>query len=130
MLARSLSPAAVTVQAIDAAQPFDFEHKARAKLNDEKRLKVGIVGFGTFGQFLAKRLVARGHRVLATSRTPYDALARQMGVEYFQDADDFCEEHPDVRRLRMCADWAGGRGGGAEQGGWDRRGAPPRHSAS
>jgi hypothetical protein len=33
-----------------------------------------IVGFGTFGQFLAKRLVARGHRVLATSRTPYDAV--------------------------------------------------------
>ncbi|KAL6764777.1 arogenate/prephenate dehydrogenase [Haematococcus lacustris] len=87
---------ALRVHAIDAAQPFDFEHRARAKLNDEKKLKVGIVGFGTFGQFLAKRLVARGHKVLATSRTPYDQLARQLGVDFFQDPDDFCEEHPDV----------------------------------
>lgn len=91
-----LLPAAVTVKAIDAAQPFDFEHRAKAKLADEKKLKIGIVGFGTFGQFMAKRLIARGHKVLATSRTPYDAVAKQLGVEFYQDPDDFCEEHPDV----------------------------------
>jgi arogenate dehydrogenase (NADP+) len=88
--------AAVKVRAVDAAQPFDFEARARAKLADEKRLKIGIVGFGTFGQFLAKRFIARGHRVLATSRSPYEAIARQLGVDFFQDPDDFCEEHPDV----------------------------------
>ncbi len=54
------------VWAIDAAQPFDFEHRAKQRLNDENRLKIGIVGFGTFGQFLARRFVARGHQV----RTP------------------------------------------------------------
>ncbi len=90
------SLAVLTVRAIDAAQPFDFEHRAKAKLDDEKRLKIGIVGFGTFGQFLAKRFLARGHKVLATSRTSYEQEARQMGVEFFQDPDDFCEEHPDV----------------------------------
>ncbi|GIL56254.1 hypothetical protein Vafri_11599 [Volvox africanus] len=86
----------IKVVAIDAAQPFDYEHRLRQKKNDESKLKVGIVGFGTFGQFLAKRLVARGHKVIASSRTPYDEIARKIGVEFFQDVDDFCEEHPEV----------------------------------
>lgn len=87
---------AVQVVALDAAQPFDFEHKARQKLAKEQRLSIGIVGFGTFGQFMAKRMVQAGHRVLATSRSPYHKEAAAMGVDYFQDVDDFCEEHPDV----------------------------------
>lgn len=73
-------------------------------MDDEKKLKIGIVGFGTFGQFLAKRFVARGHKVLATSRTPYDEVAKKLGVDFFQDPDDFCEEHPDVR----AAGWGSG----------------------
>ena len=44
-------------------------------------LRVAIIGFGTFGQFLARRWVLRGHRVLATSRTDYSAEAAEMGVE-------------------------------------------------
>jgi hypothetical protein len=35
-------------------------------------------------------------RVLATSRTPYYEQAQDMGVEFYEDVDDFCEEHPDV----------------------------------
>jgi arogenate dehydrogenase (NADP+) len=84
------------VAALDAAQPFDFEAKARAALAHEQRLTIGIVGFGTFGQFLARRMAAAGHRVLATSRQPYHDAAAAAGAEFFQDADDFCEEHPDV----------------------------------
>jgi arogenate dehydrogenase (NADP+) len=53
---------AVRVLALDAAQPFDFEHRARQKLAKEQQLTVGIVGFGTFGQFIAKRMVLAGHR--------------------------------------------------------------------
>jgi arogenate dehydrogenase (NADP+) len=94
----------MVVMAIDAAQPFDFEGRARAKLDDEKRLKIGIVGFGTFGQFLAKRLIAKGHKVLATSRTPYDKEAQQLGVDFFSDPDDFCEEHPDVSSCWLAAE--------------------------
>ena len=51
------------MKALDAAMPFDFEHKASATLDRAKRLTVGIVGFGTFGQFLAKRLMQAGHQV-------------------------------------------------------------------
>ena len=60
------------------------------------KLKIGIVGFGTFGQFLAKRFTLRGHSVLATSRQDYFEIAKELGVEYFTDANDFCEAHPDV----------------------------------
>jgi arogenate dehydrogenase (NADP+) len=35
-------------------------------------------------------------RVLATSRTPYYQQAAEMGAEFYEDPDDFCEEHPDV----------------------------------
>ena len=50
-------------QALDAALPSDFEAKALHALKKQRALTVGIVGFGTFGQFLAKRLVDSGHRV-------------------------------------------------------------------
>lgn len=35
-------------------------------------------------------------QVIATSRSPYHDAAAAMGVRYFTDGDDFCEEHPDV----------------------------------
>ncbi|KAK9833303.1 hypothetical protein WJX81_004631 [Elliptochloris bilobata] len=87
---------ALRICALDAAMPFDFEHKAKAILERQGKLRIGIVGFGTFGQFLARRLVAAGHEVLATSRSPYEAAAADMGVAFYRDANDFCEEHPDV----------------------------------
>lgn len=49
--------------ALDAAMPFDFEAKANARMKHASALRIGIVGFGTFGQFLAKRLIQAGHKV-------------------------------------------------------------------
>jgi hypothetical protein len=64
------SIAGLRVLALDAAMPFDFEHRARQQLRSQSAqqgnpnpLKVGIVGFGTFGQFLARRFVQAGHQV-------------------------------------------------------------------
>ncbi|KAL4431139.1 hypothetical protein ABPG75_006395 [Micractinium tetrahymenae] len=84
------------VLALDAAFPFDREAQLRRQHSQQSRLKIGIVGFGTFGQFLARRMVQAGHEVIATSRSPYHDVAAAMGVKYFTDADDFCEEHPEV----------------------------------
>eukprot|EP00884_Botryococcus_braunii_P014711 jgi/Botrbrau1/23240/Bobra.0041s0076.1 len=84
------------VWSLDAAMPFDFEHRAQEHLAKKRQLKIGIVGFGTFGQFLGKRLVEAGHKVLATSRTPYYSKAAEMGVTFYEDPNDFCEEHPEV----------------------------------
>lgn len=55
--------AGMQIMALDAAMPFDFEHKATQSLKKKWLLKIAIIGFGTFGQFLAKRLVAVGHEV-------------------------------------------------------------------
>lgn len=84
------------VFALDAAMPFDYEAKANARHKQQTALRIGIVGFGTFGQFLAKRLISQGHKVIATSRGDYFELAQSLGVHFFQDADDFAEEHPEV----------------------------------
>jgi hypothetical protein len=132
---------AVNVSANDAAQPCDHESTRPPEL---EKLKVGIIGFGNFGQFLAERMLQQGHQVLAHSRRDYSDEARKLGVAYFRsvghktilnqrhslhefasrstttsefmpidlervrstaplavalcdrDADDFCEEHPEV----------------------------------
>jgi arogenate dehydrogenase (NADP+) len=41
-------------------------------------------------------MVLAGHRVMATSRGDYGELAESMGVEFYKNMDDFCEEHPEV----------------------------------
>lgn len=47
-------------------------------------LKIGIVGFGSFGQFLAKTMIKQGHTLRATSRTDYSHLCLQMGIRFFR----------------------------------------------
>ncbi|KAI5081872.1 hypothetical protein GOP47_0001615 [Adiantum capillus-veneris] len=66
------------------------------QFKDQKKLKIGLVGFGNYGQFLAETMVKQGHTVLAHSRSDYSAIGRKMRVHFFRDADDFCEEHPEV----------------------------------
>ncbi|KAI3891356.1 hypothetical protein MKX03_031452 [Papaver bracteatum] len=84
------------VRALDATQPYDFEAINNDLFEKSKKLKIAIVGFGNFGQFLAKTLVRQGHKVLAHSRSDYSDIARKLGVHFFTDADDLCEEHPEV----------------------------------
>lgn len=60
------------------------------------KLKIAIIGFGNFGQFLAKTLVKQQHTVLAYSRSDRFAEARSLGVSFSHDLDDLCEQHPDV----------------------------------
>ncbi|XP_031504447.1 arogenate dehydrogenase 2, chloroplastic-like [Nymphaea colorata] len=59
-------------------------------------LKIGIVGFGNFGKFLAKALSKYGHTVIATSRTDYSEYCRNNGIQYIRSIDAFCEEQPDI----------------------------------
>ncbi|XP_076921843.1 arogenate dehydrogenase 2, chloroplastic-like [Bidens hawaiensis] len=88
------------ISAIDAAQPFDYESKLNTHFTKSKTLKIAIVGFGNFGQFLAKTLVRQGHDVLAYSRSDYSTQAADLGVRFFTNPDDLCEEHPEV--ILLC----------------------------
>jgi glutamate dehydrogenase/leucine dehydrogenase len=77
------------VAAIDAAQSFDYESLRMEELQSGNKLKIGIVGFGNFGQFLAQRMISQGHKVLAYSRTDYKDVAHTMGVPFFRYGSKF-----------------------------------------
>lgn len=55
-----------------------------AAVDHHHKLKIGIVGFGNFGQFLAERIRKQGHTVIAYSRGDYVDVARKMNVSYFR----------------------------------------------
>ena len=73
------------VSAMNATPPFEYESKKSQELEMSRKLKVGIVGFGNFGQFLAERMLQQGHfEVVAHSRRDYSDKARKLGVAYFR----------------------------------------------
>lgn len=43
------------------------------------RLKIGVIGFGKFGQFIAKTLV-KNHDVVGMGRGDYSVVAREIGA--------------------------------------------------
>lgn len=88
------------IQCIDAAQLYDYESKLAIRSQNSQKLKIAIVGFGKFGQFLAKTLTHQGHTVLAHSRTDQSIVARKLGVSFFPNPDDLCEEHPEI--ILLC----------------------------
>lgn len=60
-------------------------------------LTIGVVGFGRFGQFIARTFSKHG-RVVATSRSDYTDLANGMGVTYIplSDPEAFLDQNLDV----------------------------------
>ncbi|KAG2606773.1 arogenate dehydrogenase 2, chloroplastic-like isoform X1 [Panicum virgatum] len=64
-------------------------------------LRVGIVGFGNFGQFIAGGIQRQGHAVLAASRSDYSDYCAGRGIRFFTSVDALCEEQPDV--LLICS---------------------------
>ncbi|GJS54677.1 arogenate dehydrogenase 2, chloroplastic-like protein [Tanacetum coccineum] len=97
---KTLTLTRTKIKAIDAAQPYDRESKLSSQIPKSITLKIAIIGFGNFGQFLAKTLVRQGHTVLAHSRADYSSRAAALGVAYYSNADDLCEEHPEV--ILLC----------------------------
>lgn len=65
-------------------------------LSNSNKLKIAIIGFGNFGQFIAKAFIQQGHIVLAHSRTDYSLTAKSRNVNFFKDPHDICEQHPDI----------------------------------
>ncbi|KAK1403500.1 Prephenate/arogenate dehydrogenase domain-containing protein [Heracleum sosnowskyi] len=96
---RRIAPRLI-IRAMDTTQHFDYESHLSQRLTKSTKLKIAIVGFGNFGQFLAKTLVKQGHTVFAHSRSDYSEKAAELEVSFFKDADDLCEEHPDV--ILLC----------------------------
>ncbi|KAF5200629.1 Arogenate dehydrogenase [Thalictrum thalictroides] len=70
-------------------------------IKQELPLKIGIVGLGAFGQFLAKAFQRQGHNVLGTSRSDYSEYCKDNGIDFFRDLNGLCEAQPDV--LLVCS---------------------------
>uniref|UniRef100_J3MEU0 Prephenate/arogenate dehydrogenase domain-containing protein n=1 Tax=Oryza brachyantha TaxID=4533 RepID=J3MEU0_ORYBR len=106
-------PAASTSRAPVAPPPDHHQDAAAAAGHDpspeeEERadvaagaLRVGIVGFGNFGQFIARGIQRRGHAVPATSRSDYFGYCARRGIRFFATADALCDAGPDV--LLLCS---------------------------
>ena len=62
-----------------------------------KPLTIGVVGFGRFGQFIAKTLSKHG-KIVVTSRSDYTDVANDMGADYvpLSDPQSFLDQNLDV----------------------------------
>lgn len=95
-LTRRRHPSALRIRALDAAQPYDYETQLSRRFSQSTALKIAIIGFGNFGQFLAKAFIRQGHTVLANSRSDHSSVAQSLGASFYADTHDLCEQHPDV----------------------------------
>ena len=77
----------------DVVKLYNYKSNDANQSDDKTKLKIAIVGFGNFGQFLAKTFVRHGHQVLAYSRSDYSHVAQELGVSYFNNIDDLCESN-------------------------------------
>ena len=62
----------------------------------KKNLNVGIIGFGRFGQFIAKKMVNYGFNIYATNRTNYSHIANKIGVNFIEDNFEKLEKKLDI----------------------------------
>lgn len=74
-------PGGRTIIVADNEKENEFE-------ND--KLKIGIIGFGKFGQFLASMFKQQGHEVLGMDKHDRSSAAEMGGVEFYSNFD--CNE--------------------------------------
>ncbi|GAV85797.1 PDH domain-containing protein, partial [Cephalotus follicularis] len=84
------------ILSLDAAQPFDYETHIKSQHQKSNSLKIALIGFGNFGQFLSKTFLTHHHTLLAHSRTDHSSLASSLGIRFYPDPNDLFEQHPDV----------------------------------
>ncbi|XP_021906453.1 arogenate dehydrogenase 2, chloroplastic-like [Carica papaya] len=89
-------PPRLRILSLDAAQPFDYETQFKSQYLKSNALKIAVVGFGNFGQFLSKTILRHGHTILPHSRSDYSLAAADLGLTFFHDLNDLCEQHPEV----------------------------------
>ncbi|CAA7389348.1 unnamed protein product [Spirodela intermedia] len=61
-----------------------------------RSLRIGIVGFGPFAQFLAEAMLRQGHSLTATSRSDHSQRCSQMGINFLKDATEFLENENEI----------------------------------
>ncbi|XP_011627086.1 arogenate dehydrogenase 1, chloroplastic [Amborella trichopoda] len=85
-----------SLETLMAASLSSSPNSSSSSCSSPCSLRIGIVGFGAFGQFIAKTLVKQGHSLSAYSRSDYSLICSQMGITYFREIDQFCMVEHDV----------------------------------
>ncbi|KAI8540164.1 hypothetical protein RHMOL_Rhmol09G0240800 [Rhododendron molle] len=67
--------------------------------SSSRPLKIGIIGFGPFGQYLAETMIKQGHTITATSRFDHSQLCFHLGISFYREIDGFLEAENDVVML-------------------------------
>lgn len=78
-----------TFPILDYKKDINIDKKVKSKL------KVGIIGFGRFGQFIGKEMVDYNFDVYATNRTDYSKVADKMNITFLKK-EDFEKEIYDI----------------------------------
>ena len=95
----NLRPKSLQIRAMEASLDYHFGTQLQTHIKTPTSLKIAIIGFDNFDQFLAKTFVSQGHTVLAHSRSNYSNTAAKLGISFFSDPHNLCEEHPKVVML-------------------------------
>ncbi|XP_048528081.1 arogenate dehydrogenase 2, chloroplastic-like [Triticum urartu] len=82
-------------------EPSPSPSVSSTEAQDPAALRVGIIGFGNFGQFITRGIQRQGHAVLATSRSDYSDYCSAHGIRFFRSLEALCEEQPDG--LLVCS---------------------------
>ncbi|XP_071929872.1 arogenate dehydrogenase 1, chloroplastic isoform X1 [Coffea arabica] len=61
-----------------------------------RALKIGIIGFGPFAQFLTQTMIKQGHSIRATSRSDYSEHCARLGIPFIRDMDEFLQSDNEV----------------------------------
>ncbi|OIT33108.1 PREDICTED: arogenate dehydrogenase 1, chloroplastic-like [Nicotiana attenuata] len=64
--------------------------------SQQRTMRIGIIGFGPFAQFLAKTMIKQGHIIRAISRSDYSELCANLGILFFRDMGTFLESDNEV----------------------------------
>lgn len=92
-LTRMQSEADGKLSAIKASEAALREQLAaiqreKAEVLATRRLKIGIVGFGKFGQFLANKFAAYSHDIYVVSKSDRSSEASEVGARGYGSLDD------------------------------------------
>ncbi|CAN0009283.1 unnamed protein product, partial [Hapterophycus canaliculatus] len=81
----------------DGVATIPRKSERRSGSRASRRLKIGVIGFGKFGQFISQKFV-EDHDVVAMGRGDYTAAADEMGAKFYPqfESSDFFANDLDV----------------------------------
>lgn len=91
---RILQNLADTVSYLRLLGTYTTDDRIHVPVSSRRRTKMGIIGFGRFGQFVAEHF-ANDYDILVSSRSDYRDLAHQLGYSYYSSLTELVQQQVD-----------------------------------